>query len=126
MVVWSFAFASHVRFLFGSGEGAFFPLECIEEFILPLVLSDIHLSSLTHSLFFCVGVLYIKRFYITRREENEENLKKTRNYNFLKHATQNVAGNMLVSKSLFRAPRNGVATVHHAVSWKHETSPQQD
>lgn len=32
---------------------------------------------------------------------------------------------MLVSKSLFRAPRNGVATVHHAVSWKHETSPQR-
>ncbi|CAL6377191.1 unnamed protein product [Bathycoccus prasinos] len=43
-----------------------------------------------------------------------------------KTATQNVAGDMLVSKSLFRAPRNGVATVHHAVSWKHKTSPQQD
>ena len=28
-------------------------------------------------------------------------------------------------KKRFRAPRNGVATVHHAVSWKHETSPQQ-
>ena len=60
------------------------------------------------------------------KEKQKRNSSRTRNYNFLKLATQNVAGNMLVSKSVFRAPRNGVATVHHAVSWKHKTSPQQD
>ena len=49
----------------------------------------------------------------------------TRNYNFLKLCHTECGGWYVGFKKRFRAPRNGVATVHHAVSWKHETSPQQ-